>query len=132
MTGDEREAEAILGSTFIHAFRKDPKPSVHKLDQALMEELRRRLSLEAVPSMPSVETSSGLGGRNVRRTDLEEALWQLPAQERLCFLLRDVEGYAPDRIAGLLACSENEVKRTVLSARIRIRTLLIQQRQDSI
>jgi RNA polymerase sigma-70 factor (ECF subfamily) len=69
----------------------------------------------------------GLGNRNVRRTDLEEALWQLPGRERLCFLLRDVEGYNAARIAELLHTSENEVQRTVFSARLRMRSLLKEQ-----
>ncbi len=126
MTGDEREAENILGSTFIEAFKQQPKPSIENLDQALMGELHSRLSLDPVPAMQA--GSVNLDGKNVRRTDLEEALWQLPARERLCFLLRDVEGYAANRIASLLECPENEVQRTVLSARLRIRSLLIEQR----
>jgi len=127
MTGDEREAETILQSTFIQAFDRQAKPSIETLDQSLMGELRRRLSLQPVPAMSA--EGPGLNGRNVRRTDLEEALWQLPAREQLCFLLRDVEGYAPNRIAGLLATSELEVQRTVLSARLRMRSLLNDQRR---
>src|SRR5665213_3996918 len=126
MTGDEREAETILQSTFIQAFDRQAKPSIETLDQSLMGELRRRLSLQPVPAMSA--EGPGLGGRNVRRTDLEEALWQLPARERLCFLLRDVEGYTSSRIAGLLESSDTEVQRTILSARIRVRSLLIEQR----
>ena len=126
MTGDEREAEAILGSTFIQAFKQSAKPTVDTLDQALMGELHSRLSLAPVPVMHA--NGASLGGRNVRRTDLEEALWQLPARERLCFLLRDVEGYTSSRIAGLLESSDTEVQRTILSARIRVRSLLIEQR----
>ena len=122
MTGDEREAESILESTFLEAFRWQPRPSIEQLDCGLMDQLHRRLSLDPVPAVQ--ESADGLGHRNIRRTDLEEALWQLPGRERLCFLLRDVEGYTPDRIAGLLETSEAEVKRTVLSARVRIRGLL--------
>ena len=70
----------------------------------------------------------GLGNRNMRRTDLEEAVWQMPERERLCFLLRDVEGYDNARIAGLLQTSEQEVQRTVFSARLRMRSLLRDQR----
>ena len=129
MTGDEREAETILGETFIKGFRQHRKPTVEQLDTALMAELHSRLAMQAVPAMEADATDgASLGNRNVRRTDLEEALWQLPERERLCFLLRDVEGYAPDRIAGLLEATESDVQRTVMSARIRIRSLLLQQR----
>lgn len=126
MTGDEREAETILASTFVQTFAHHPKPSIEQLDRHLMGELHQRLAMEPVPAVEG--GGPGLDGRNVRRTDLEEALWQLPARERLCFLLRDVEGYNPARIAGLLESSESEVQRTVLSARLRIRRLLIEQR----
>ena len=129
MTGDEREAETILQSTFVEAFAQHRQPSGDLLDQALMEQLHRRLSLTPVPAMEA--GGEGLGSRNVRRTDLEEALWQLPAHERLCFLLRDVEGYTPDRIADLLVTTEPEVQRSVVSARLRIRSLLVAQRAAS-
>ena len=126
MTGDEREAEVILGDTFVATLRQHPRPSAEQLDRTLMAQLHQRMSLDPVPA---VETgSASLGGRNVRRTDLEEALWQLPGRERLCFLLRDVEGYSATRIAALLHTTAPEVQRTLLSARIRIRSLLLEQR----
>ena len=43
-------------------------------------------------------------------------------------LLRDVEGYQVTRVAGLLQSSEVEVKRTLLSARLRMRNLLVEAR----
>jgi RNA polymerase sigma factor (sigma-70 family) len=126
MTGDEREAETILGSTFIHAFQLHKKPSAAELDTALIAEHHQRLSLDQTP--PAQAENTSLGTRNVRRTDLEEAIQDLPARERLCFLLHDVEGYNPARIAGLLETTESEVKRTLLSARIRMRNVLAAQR----
>lgn len=128
MTGDEREAETILQSTFVEAFDRQTKPSIAMLDEALMVQLHRRMSLDPVPAVTA--EIEGLGRRNVRRTDLEEALWQMPERERLCFLLRDVEGYDADRIAGLLATSEKEAQRTIFSARLRIRSLLIEQHSN--
>ena len=125
MTGDEREAETILQHTFIDAFERESAPSIATVDEALMVQIRRRFSLDPVPAVEAhVE---GLGNRNVRRTDLEEAVWQMPESERLCFLLRDVEGYDAARIAGLLQISERDVQRTVFSARLRMRSLLRQQ-----
>jgi RNA polymerase sigma-70 factor (ECF subfamily) len=127
MTGDEREAETILETSFIEAFAQKTRPSIDDLDRALMRELHQRLSFTPVePAVPATQTSETLAGKNVRRTDLEEALWQLPTLERICFLLRDVEGYQPSRVAELLNASESEVQRTLLSARIRMRNLLIQ------
>ena len=126
MTGDEREAEAILQSTFIEAFEQGALPTIATLDKALMSQLHRRLSLDPVPAVTS--DVEGLGNRNIRRTDLEEAVWQMPERERLCFLLRDVEGYDHVRIAGLLQTSEPDIQRTLFSARLRMRSLLRQQR----
>lgn len=126
MTGDEREAESILQSTFIEAFERDTVPTIATLDEALMSQFHRRFSLDPVPAV--VSEVEGLGNRNIRRTDLEEAVWQMPERERLCFLLRDVEGYNAARIAGLLDTSESEVQRTIFSARLRMRSLLREQR----
>jgi RNA polymerase sigma factor (sigma-70 family) len=55
---------------------------------------------------------------------MEEALRELPANERMVFLLRDVEGYDADRVAGLLEVSRQQIERTLFSARIRMRTAL--------
>lgn len=126
MTGDEREAESILESTFVQSFAKQAKPSIATLDESLMGELHRRLALEPVPAASA--EGQHLAGRNVRRTDLEEALWELPLRERLCFLMRDVEGYDVGRIAGLLATTEADIRCTVISARLRMRRLLTEHR----
>jgi RNA polymerase sigma-70 factor (ECF subfamily) len=55
---------------------------------------------------------------------MEEALKELPPNERMVFLLRDVEGYDADRVAALLEVPRQQVERTLFSARIRIRTAL--------
>lgn len=129
MTGDELQAESILQDTFTEAFRVDSRPSIEQLDGSLMMELHRRLTLTPVP--PVSISSDGLGAANVRRTDLEEALWELPARERLCFLLRDVEGYTPERIAGLLESPREEINCTLCSARLRLRSLLVNQQRSA-
>lgn len=132
MTGDEREAEAILQSTFIEAFERETMPTIAALDKALLSQLRQRYSLDPVPAVTA--EGEGLGNRNIRRTDLEESVWQMPERERLCFLLHDVEGYDNARIAGLLQTSEHEVQRTLFSARLRMRGLLqeqLRQRQQA-
>lgn len=81
MTGDEREAEDILQSTFIEAFERETVPTVATLDKALMSQFHRRFSLDPVQAMTS--EGEGLGNRNVRRTDLEEAVWQMPERAAL-------------------------------------------------
>jgi len=121
MTGNELEAEQILANTFVTAFRAAEEPSGQDVDAALIKQLQQRFPLhsDATP-MPS---SNGyeLSGHNVKRTDLEEAIQELPASERLLFLLRDVEGYTSAAIAGLLRVPEAQVKRSLFAARIHLR-----------
>jgi RNA polymerase sigma-70 factor (ECF subfamily) len=69
----------------------------------------------------------GFSQRNVRRPDLEAAVGNLPANERLLFLLRDVEGYSSAMIARLLDVPEAQVQRSCFSARIRLRQVLAEQ-----
>jgi len=131
MTGNEIEAERILTGTFVRAFRAVPEPKGQDVDSALIEEFRRRtylqLNLVASPA-PCIDDlatfSTGLAGRNVKRTELECAICCLPARERLLFLLRDVEGYTPAAIAQLLNLPEPEVQRCVFAARIRLCQIL--------
>lgn len=135
MTGNEIEAEKILTNTFIRAFRKAPEPDGPQIDTALLHELRKRSHLRSGAAAPipplAADTDSDLAGRNLKRTDLEEAIWDLPATERLLFLLRDVEGYSPAAIAQLLKIPESHVQRGVFTARLRMRRILAgMQAQD--
>jgi RNA polymerase sigma-70 factor (ECF subfamily) len=137
MTANEIEAEQILTDTFVRAFRTIEEPSGPDVDAALLHEFRERdLLPEEAPepvSQPDAceETAASLEGRNVKRTDLEEAIQYLPAQERLLFLLRDVEGYAPAAIAKLLEMTEQQVNRTLFSARLRLRKVLAEAQQET-
>ena len=124
MSGNEIEAEQILAGTFVHAFQQADQPDAAGVDRSLMQELKSRFPLQheepAAVSMPQ----TSLGQRNIRRTDLEEAIQFLPTNERLVFLLRDVEGYSAASIAKLMEISEAQVQRTLFSARIRLRQVL--------
>jgi len=131
MTGNELEAEQVLADTFLRAFRTAQEPNAQDVDLALMEELRDRLPLglndEAATPPPALVLSdlpTELAGSTVKRTDLEEAMRNLPARERLLFLLRDVEGYASTAIAELLQMPEVQVQHGLFTARIRLRQLL--------
>jgi RNA polymerase sigma-70 factor (ECF subfamily) len=122
MTGNELEAEQILADTFVTAFRAAEEPSGPDVDVALIQQLQHRfplLSDDAPAAPPSGDCS--LSGRNVKRTDLEEAIQELPAAERLLFLLRDVEGYTSAAIAGILRVPETQVNRRLFAARIHLR-----------
>ena len=123
MTGNELQAERLLTDTFVHAFQADPRPDSGIIDSALIGGLRSQFPFTLTAPAPVV-TCDGMDDRNIRRTDLEEAIQELPAIERLAFLLRDVEGYSPDAIARLLEVSQADVNRTLFSARIRLRSIL--------
>jgi len=123
MTGNEIKAEKLLTDTFVSAFQADPKPDSAMIDSALIAGLRSLFHLNPGLHAP-VLASSEMIGRNVRRTDMEEAIQELPAFERLAFLLRDVEGYSAEAIAQLLKVPQAEINRTLFSARIRLRCIL--------
>lgn len=126
MTGNEMDAEEILAATFIRAFQQNQQPDGNVVDAALVSELSERFPLKK--EEPAAVASPGIGlNRNVRRPDLEVAVRSLPPNERLLFLLREVEGYSPAAIARLLDISESQVLRGCFSARIRLCQVLAQQ-----
>jgi RNA polymerase sigma-70 factor (ECF subfamily) len=127
MTGNEMEAEDILATTFIRAFQQSERPDGFAVDSALVGELSQRFPLTKEETPATATQGHGMSHRNVRRPDLEEAVRKLPANERLLFLLRDVEGYAPAMIARLLDIPEPQVHRACYSARIRLCQLLAEQ-----
>jgi RNA polymerase sigma-70 factor (ECF subfamily) len=127
MTGNEIEAEEILTTTFVRAFQQSEQPDAFVVDSALVGELGRRFPLRREEPSAVVTPGIGLSHRNVLRPDLESAVRNLPPNERLLFLLRDVEGYSPANIARLLDISEAQVKRACFSARIRLCQVLAEQ-----
>jgi RNA polymerase sigma-70 factor, ECF subfamily len=138
MTGNELEAERILTGTFTRAFLADPEPDGQAVDSALLHELRQRTHLRLDSPVPPhyrpcnpADSAASLGGRNVKRTDLEEALWSLPPVERFLFLLRDVEGYTATAIAQLLHMPEPQVQRGLLAARLRLRRILAESQTQT-
>ena len=132
MTGNEVEAEQILTGAFIDAFEQAEEPAAPEVDSALVSQLRQRFPLGQEEPAAVASPTENLSSRNVRRTDLEEAIQFLPATERLLFLMRDVEGYSVEAIAKTVDLPEATVQRTLLSARIRLRSILSrEQRVDA-
>ncbi len=127
MTGNEMEAEEILAITFVRAFQQHERPDGYAVDSALVHELKERFPLQKEETPAVLAPGDELGHRNVRRPDLETAVRNLPANERLLFLLRDVEGYSPAMISRLLDIPEAQVQRSCFSARIRLRQVLAGQ-----
>jgi RNA polymerase sigma-70 factor (ECF subfamily) len=130
MTGSEIEAEELLQDTFIGAFRQAPEPDQETVDAAMLNQIRERVLLDTADVLPIPQNVYMPHGRNILRADLEEAVRCLPPAERLVFLLMDVEGYAPERIAALLDMEAAEVRRTAVRARLRLRAELAAVRQN--
>lgn len=127
MTGNEIEAEEILTGTFVEAFQAVEEPSGRDVDAALIDQLQQRSFLDAAAAAPtpaSSESAPEALARNIKRTELEEAIQYLPSTSRLLFLLRDVEGYTPVAIAQLLKIPEPQVQRQLLTTRIQLRRIL--------
>lgn len=124
MTDNEMEAEELMAHTFCRAFAGSASPSGESLDRAFLTELRERmpvgtLSLECAPATEVKNVR-----RNTLRVHLERAVVQVPATERLIFLMHDVEGYEHARIARTLGLSEDESRQGLHQARLRLRQLL--------
>ena len=124
MTDNELTAEQLAGNTFLRAFALSVIPGNEQIDQAFLTEIREithvgRLTLNISVS-PEIKNVRG----NVKRVHLERAVVQLPATEKLIFLLHDVEGYSPERIAQLLGMDVQESQFGLLQARLQMRELL--------
>jgi RNA polymerase sigma-70 factor (ECF subfamily) len=128
MTGNERAAERVSAAVFCRAFARTASPTAEAVDGVLVAELRSSMALGRVTldCPPAVEV---LGVRhNILRPHLERAVLQLPATERLLYLLHDGEGYSHARIATLLGMREQECVRGLHQARLRLRQLLAAMR----
>jgi RNA polymerase sigma-70 factor, ECF subfamily len=130
MTGSEIEAEEILATTFVRAFQEQQRPDGFTVDSALVHELGQRFPLQIEEAPAVIVPGLWASHRNVRRPDLEAAVRNLPANERLLFLLRNVEGYSPAMISRLLDIPESQVQRSCFSARIRLGQLLAEQARN--
>jgi RNA polymerase sigma-70 factor, ECF subfamily len=124
MTDSEMAAEQLMIDSFQRAFAAKQDATCEDIDRAVVEVLREcmplgRLTLECAPCKQVLSVR-----RNTLRVDLERAVVQLPATEKLLFLMHDVEGYEHALIASLLDVTEEESKRGVHQARLRLRELL--------
>lgn len=131
MVGNEIHAEETMGSTFVKAFQAAEEPNASQIDTCLIGELRERVSFEQTLPPAESSTEDSLGGRNVKRTELEDAIRELPPTERLAFLLKDVEGYSIAAISERMNISAPETHNILMSARIRLRSFLATGAKDT-
>ncbi|SRR6266481_685107 len=126
MTGNELTAEQLSANTFLRAFASSQPPASEQIDRAFLKEVRELMPVGILTSNCPVcsETASVCG--NIKRIHLEQAVLQLPATEKLIFLLHDVEGYQHGKISSLLGLTEEDSRRGLHQAPMQMRTLILQ------
>ena len=149
LTNNTAEAEDLTQDAFVQVFRK---LSTFRGDSALSTWLYRiavntvlmRFRKKALPQVSLDEPYSQdarfvrreYGSRDARlagsvdRIALTRAIGQLPEGYRTIFLLHEVEGYEHQEIAELLDCSVGNSKSQLHKAKLRIRELLSQARDE--
>src|SRR5689334_16977071 len=93
MTDNELAAEQLSANVFLRAFSSSASPRTEQIDQAFLAEIREITTLGTLTLDCAVATESRSVCGNIKRVHLERAVVQLPATERLIFLLHEVEGY---------------------------------------
>jgi RNA polymerase sigma-70 factor, ECF subfamily len=124
MTGNELAADELLASTFARVFSNGAEVSVDQIDGAFLCELREIMPIGILTLNCASATDVHNVRRNTLRTYLERAVIQLPATEKLAFLLHDVESYDHNRIARIIGTTEEESMNAVHQARLRLREIL--------
>jgi len=121
MTDNELTAEQLSANTFLRAFASSDAPRTEQIDLAFLAEIREMTAIGTLTlnCSASAETKSVYG--NVKRVHLERAIVQLPATEKLIFLLHDVEGYGHEKISRLLGMEIQESQFGLHQARVQMR-----------
>lgn len=124
MTDNELAAEQLSSNVFLRAFAGSDAPRTEQIDSAFLAEIRELMAIGTLTlnATVSAETKSVYG--NVKRVHLERAIVQLPATEKLVFLLHDVEGYGHEKIARLLGLDVQESQFGLHQARLQMRELI--------
>ena len=124
MTDNELEAEQLLGNTFRRAFATSGEPTAESIDRALLTEVREFAAIGTLSLECAVATEVAEIRTNTKRVHLERAVVQLPATERLIYLLHDGEGYKHAHISKLLGLTEAESRSGLHQARLKLRELV--------
>ena len=144
MTQNVAEAEDLAQEVFIQLFRKIGSfrgesaftTWLHRLtvNQVLMHFRKRGVRSEQTTDDGDVPVQIVQGTENpnrmpvVDRIALDKAIAQLPPGYRTVFILHDIEGHEHEEIARILGCSVGTSKSQLHKARMKLRTLLRQQK----
>jgi RNA polymerase sigma-70 factor, ECF subfamily len=149
MTNNTAEAEDLTQDAFLQVFRKlctfrgDSALStwlyriaVNTVLMHFRKKALRQISLDEPYNQDARLVRREYGSRDGRLTGsvdriaLTRAIKELPAGYRTIFLLHEVEGYEHQEIAELLDCSVGNSKSQLHKAKLRIRELLGQAREE--
>ena len=144
--GDEQDAEDVLQETYIKAFRALPdfegRSSLTTwlyriaVNEALMLVRKRKPQAISVEESTPFDAEAESDGLEIvdfcclpegellyseSRRFLDQAVNNLPANLRVVFVMRDLEGLSIQETAEALKISENNVKTRLLRARLRLR-----------
>ncbi|MBZ5532009.1 MAG: hypothetical protein LAO20_11310 [Acidobacteriia bacterium] len=125
MTDNELVAEQLTANTFLRACAGTLRPGTEQIDQAFLAEVRELMPIGTLTLNCAATPGNGALCANMKRVHLERSVTQLPATERLIFLLHDAEGYEHQKIARLLGVSEKESRFGLHQARVQLRELVI-------
>jgi RNA polymerase sigma-70 factor (ECF subfamily) len=144
MVGNPADAEDLLQEIFLAAHRKLDGfrgesalgtwlyrlATNHCLDYLRSRAARTNQLTDGLDDEPGrYETGrAGLAEQAVTKMDLERALAQLPEGCRAAFVLHDVQGLEHREVAQALGIAEGTSKSQVHKARLRLRSLLLKEK----
>lgn len=147
MTGSQTEAEDLTQEVFIQLFRKigsfrgDSAFStwLHRLtvNQVLMHFRKRSFKNEKTTEEGEMPEQAVTGSANpnrmavVDRIALKNAIAELPRGYKNVFVLHDVEGFEHEEVARMLGISVGTSKSQLHKARLKLRGLIIQQKEET-
>lgn len=124
ITDNELTAEQLATNTFLRAFAGARSPRVDQIDLAFLAEVRELTPIGVLTLNNSASREIRSIRGNIKRVHLERAVVQLPATEKLVFLMHDVDGYEHSRIGRLLGISEEESRLALHQARVQVRKIV--------
>ncbi len=124
MTDNELAAQELLETVFRRAFARKAEADPEILDRTLVAEVRELMPVGVLTLDQPACTEVAAVRHNTLRVHLERAVVQLPATERLIFLMHDVENYDHARIARTVGITEQESQFGLHQARLRMRELV--------
>lgn len=140
MLANRMDAEDVSQDAFIKAFYSLPKlDNIYAFSSWLMrivsnlcyDRIQKRKK-ESMISDDFIQTQ--IANSNIEQTDLrmtiKEAMNKLSPEHREAVLLRDVEGYSYDEIAGMLHIPLGTVKSRINAARLTLRKEMNRERED--